>query len=98
MFSLDVTSEPMKHIILGFIVLIFVPLVSRRWLHSFGRGFAVVLLAVAVGQVFIGVTKLGREGIQLSDVQGTFVLVVALVLAALGSIWILRKPRNAQHI
>jgi hypothetical protein len=88
----------MKHIILGFVVLIFVPLFSRRWLHSFGRGFAVVLLVVAVGQVFIGVTKLGREDIQLSDVQRTVVLVVALVLAAIGSIWILRKPRNLKNI
>jgi hypothetical protein len=42
----------MKHVILVFIVLILIPLVSRWWSHSLGRGFAVVLLAAAFGQIF----------------------------------------------
>jgi hypothetical protein len=45
----------MKHMILGFLVLILIPLVSRWRSHPFGRGLAVVLLAAA--------SKLGAEGI-----------------------------------
>jgi hypothetical protein len=50
----------MKHMILGFLVLILIPLVSRWRSHPVGRGLAVVLLAAA--------SKLGAEGIQLGPI------------------------------
>jgi len=78
----------MKHVILGFIVLILIPLVSWWWSHSLGRGLVVVLLAAAFGQIFIGVSKLGRQGVQLSDAQDTSVLVIAFLLTIFGIFWI----------
>jgi hypothetical protein len=83
-----------KHIILGFLVLFVVPLVSSAWMQSYGRGFAVVLLFVAVGQVFIGVTKLGGEGHNISDAASAAVLIAAAICALLGTVFILRKSRR----
>jgi quinol-cytochrome oxidoreductase complex cytochrome b subunit len=84
----------MKHIVLGFVVLFILPLVPRGWLRSYGRGFAVALLAVAVAQIFIGLTKLGREGHDLSDTAATCVLIFAAICAVVGTFFIFRKSRG----
>jgi hypothetical protein len=46
------------------------------------------LTRAAFGQIFIGVSKLGREGVQLFDAQGTSVLVIAFLLTIFGIFWI----------
>jgi len=84
----------MKHIILGFVVLLVLPLTPSTWLQSFGRAFAILLLFVAVAQVFIGVSKLGGEGHDISDVAGTVVMGVAAICALAGTIFIVRKSRR----
>jgi hypothetical protein len=85
----------MKHIVLGFVVLFLLPLTPSAWLQSYGRGFAVALMFVAVGQVFIGLTKLGREGHVISDTAGAVVLILSAVCALAGTVFILRKSRRA---
>jgi hypothetical protein len=84
----------MKHIVLGFVVVLLLPLTPAAWLQSFGRGLPIVLSFLAVAQVFIGVTKLGREGHDISDTAGTVVVGVAAICALAGTVFIVRKSRR----
>jgi hypothetical protein len=84
----------MKHIVLGFVVVLLLPLTPATWLQSYGRGLVILLLFVAVAQVFIGVTKLGGEGHGISDAAGAVVVGVAAICALAGTFFILRKSRH----
>ena len=84
----------MKHIVLGFVILLLLPVTPSAWLQSYGRGFVIVLLFVALGQVFIGLSKLGREGHDISDQTSAVVLAVAAICALAGTVFILRKSRR----
>jgi hypothetical protein len=71
----------MKHIILGFAILILVPLVYKaqrlKSIKPFENKLGVVVFSLAgLGQVFVGLCKLGSEGIMISD-QASLALLAA---------------------
>jgi len=75
----------MKHVILGFVVLMLVPLAYRFQLlklkKSFKNKLGVVVFSFAGSiQVFVGVCKLESEGINISDKTAIGILVVSAII------------------
>jgi MFS superfamily sulfate permease-like transporter len=75
----------MKHIMLGFVLLILVPLVYKiqllKSIKPYENKLGVVVFSLAgFMQVFIGLCKLGSEDIYISDQTATGILVGAAVI------------------
>ena len=83
-----------QHIVLGFFILITAPLLSRQRIQSYGRVLIVLSVWAALGQIFIGLSKLGENKIHISTVQGNWILGLAAALCVFASWWILRRSRR----
>jgi len=75
----------MKHIIIGFVILILVPLIYKLQKLKFKKPFenklgVIVFSLMGLGQIFIGVSKLGSEGIKISDQSSLTILSVAILI------------------
>ena len=75
----------MRHMIMGFAVLILVPLVYKLQLSKSRKPFenksgVVVFSLAGLGQVFVGLCKLGSENIKTTDQMATGILAGAAVI------------------
>lgn len=89
----------MKHMIMGFAVLILVPLVYKFQLlkskKPFENKLGVVVFSLAgLGQVFVGLCKLGPENIKIADQTATGILAGAAVIWCTCLCFALRKSKK----
>jgi len=80
---------------MGFIALVFFPLLAWFEKLRWGKAFTIALMLAAFGQILIGLTKLGGDGLTISDKAGFGILGAGFVILVLGVVVVVRKSKRA---
>lgn len=91
----------MKHIVIGYILLILLPTIYLIQMSKLKKPFenklgVIVFSVMGFLQVFIGVSKLSAEGINISENLSYLVLGLAFLILVVGSITTI-KQKSQKH-